>query len=334
MLATRTMPLPLESEHKRSPSIPPVRDANDARDRLLPWGVACDAPTERYGTNFEGKVGTAEVLVCQQHSLRPLDGSAQSQQVLIHYDSIDLGVRSIEVRLDDALLKLPSDLIEPKAASVQPVQSLVKLEKMSGEHISMSIQEIGTGSGSAQREGFESLTPASQREFLGAYLGKVEKQWNATTGPARFSELTLALHWYGTQALPHLTSLMSDEHPRPTAAVLKYLCTHQGVIDPQQALTYLSPAHQELIKGCFDQHRVALPKSYAMLDHLLARDFSDLITSDTRALNAFGNFSEYVAAAVALGPSAREARTALRQTVANKDGFEPKLQALLDQALR
>jgi len=192
---------------------------------------------------------------------------------------------------------------------------------------------VGTGSRQATREGFESLTPASQRELLQAYIDKLALQWGAA--PERLSYLNpAALEWYGPEALPHLTELLSDERPVLGAALLKYLC-FEAPARSEARLDNARPSERswDTMRTCIDRRRADMPRSLAMMDQLLARDLRNLEASDAPALNAFYNFRRDVSYVAALGQDAKEAGRALEAVVAGKDGLSPYLQELVGAAL-
>ena len=282
---------------------------------------------------FRGKVGEVDQLRCQQFSLRPPEGPPQSQQVVIHYDSVDLAVLGVEVRLDDASVTLPEAINTRSADRAAAAQPRLQLETLSGQRFEVLVREVGTGSRQATREGFESLTPASQRDLLQAYLDKLEVQWS--TPPERLSHLSAtSLEWFGPQALPHLDEMLSDDRPVTGAAVLKYLCT-AGVAtnDPPQGNAFRSERYRHAMRSCIDRHRAGMATSIATMDRLLAQDLRDLEASDVRALNAFLDFRTHILYVFALGPDATESGPALTATVAGKDGLAPDLEVLIAAVL-
>lgn len=311
----------------------PLQSAEEAVDRLTRWRFDCGVPRQHYRIEFRGTVGATEKLQCQQFSLRPPGARPQSQQVIVHYDSADLAVLRIEVRLDDESVILPGVFNTRSADRAGAGQPRLQLETRSGQRLEVLMSDVGAGSRQATREGFESLTPASQRDLLAAYLDKQEKQWSSAS--TRLSHLNAAsLEWYGPQALPLLAAMMSDERPLVGAALLKYLCAHVAATrDGATGSSFGSAHYRQALRACFDSYRAGMPASIATVDRLLAQDLRDLEASDARALNAFLDFRIQVLHVFALGPDAKEARAALAATIAGKPGFEPELQALISDAL-
>jgi hypothetical protein len=318
---------------------PPLRDADEAVELLARWRFDCDVPKQHYRVGFRGKTGEVTELRCRQHSLRAPGRPQQSQHVVVRYDTVDLAVLGVEVRLDDATATLTQAINSRKdrdgraggsgAAAPPPLM----LETRSGEKFEVPIGAVGTGSRQATRDGFESLTPASQRELLKAYLDKLAVQWGAA--PGRLSWLTAsALEWYGPEALPHLAELLSDERPVLGAALLKYLC-FESTARSEARLDYALRSERlwETMRTCIDRRRADLPRSLAMMDQLLARDLRSLEASDARTLNAFFDFRRDVFYVAALGVDAKEAGRTLEAVVAGKDGLSPDLRELVAGAL-
>jgi hypothetical protein len=325
----------------RLPTAPraPLRDVDEAVDLLTRWRFDCDAPRQGYSTGFRGRIGAVTELVCRQYSLRTPGRASQSQHVVVRYDTVDLAVLGVEVRLDDATATLSPAFHTRMGGSARPGGSGVAalppllLETRSGEKFEVPISAVGTGSRQATRDGFESLTPASQRELLQAYLDKLALQWGAA--PERLSYLNpAALEWYGPEALPHLTELLSDERPVLGAALLKYLC-FEAPARSEARLDNARPSERswDTMRACIDRRRADMPRSLAMMDQLLARDLRNLEASDAPALNAFYNFRRDVSYVAALGQDAKEAGRALEAVVAGKDGLSPYLQELVGAAL-
>jgi hypothetical protein len=312
----------------------PLTDADDAVERLTRWRFDCEFPKQRYRMGFRGKIAQVDTLRCQQYSLRTLGNRPQSQQVLVYYDSVDLAVLAIEVRLDDSSAMLPQAISTRAADRASASQPRLLLQTRSGDRFEVLISDVGSGSRLATREGFESLTPASQLDLLKAYLYKMELQWGAA--PARLSHLNApALEWYGPQALPQLAGLLSDDRPVQGAALLKHLCADEAATSgAQQGNLPGTEPYAYSMKRCLDRYRGELPGSVSAMDRLLAQDLRDLEASSVQALNALLDFRKHVSYVIALGPDAREAGPALEALVNNKDGFSPDLQALIAEALR
>jgi len=325
----------------RLPTVPPapLRDADEAVELLTRWRFECDAPKQRYSVGFRGKIGEVTESRCRQYSLRTPGRAPQSQHVVVRYDTVDLAVLGIEVRLGDATATLPQVFHTRRDGSARAggdgVLALppLLLETRSGEKFEVPIGAVGTGSRQATRDGFESLTPASQRELLKTYLDKLALQWGAA--PERLSYLNpAALEWYGPEALPHLAELLSDERPVLGAALLKYLC-FEATARSEARLDYALRSERlwDAMRACIDRRRADMPRSLAMMDQLLARDLRILESSDARALNAFFDFRRDVFHVAALGPDAKEASRALEAVVAGKDALSPDLQELVGAAL-
>ncbi len=317
----------------RNVPLEPLQDANDVVERLTRWHFNCPFPKQQYRTSFRGNVGTTEMLVCEQFSLRPLGERPQRQQVVVHYESMDLAILSMEVRLDDASVALPAALHVAKARMATAALPRIQLENKSGERFEILVKDVGVGSRTATLEGFEALTPDSRREILKAYLRKMDAQWERQP-PTHLSYLNpTALEWYGPEAIPVLHEMLSDEVPTVGAALLKYLCAQEATIAKPQDTNALSyRPYRYALQYCYDQRRAALPKSVALMDRLLARNLNDHVSSDVRALNAFGDFRDYILHVIALGPDARESGAALKAVIANKDGLELNLQELIAEA--
>ena len=313
--------------------VAPLKDADEAVDRLTRWRFACETPKLRYRVEFRGKVGEVDQLRCEQFSLRPPEGPPQSQQVLVHYDSVDGAVLGVEARLDDASVMLPEAINTRSADRAAAAQPRLQLETLSGQRFEVLVREVGTGGRQATRDGFVSLTPASQRDLLQAYLDKLELQWS--TPPERLSHLNAtSLEWYGPQALPHLDEMLSDERPVVGAAVLKWLCTEEAAAnDVQQGNRFRSAPYRYAMRSCVDRHRDGKANVIATMDRLLAQDMRDLAASDAGALNAFIDFREYILYVFALGQDAKEAGPALTATVAGKEGLAPDLEVLMAAVL-
>jgi hypothetical protein len=316
-----------------------LRDADQAVDLLTRWQFECDAPKQRYSVGFRGKVGEITESRCRQYSLRTPARPPQIQDVVVRYDTADLAVLGIEVRLDDAMATLSPVFHTPRdgraRAGGSGVAALppVVLETRSGEKFEVPIRSVGTGSRQATRDGFESLTPTSQRRLLQAYFDKLALQWGAA--PERLSYLSVAtLEWYGPEALPLLAELLSDERPVIGAALLKYLC-FEVTARSEARLDYALRSERlwDAMRTCIDGRRADMPRSLAMMDRLLAGDLRILEASDARALNAFFDFRRDVFYAAALGQDAKQAGRALRAVIAGKDGLSPDLQELVAAAL-
>ncbi len=187
------------------PSAPPapLRDADEAVELLTRWRFECDVPNQRYSIGFRGKFGEVTELRCRQYSLRTPGRLPQSQHVVVRYDSVDLAVLGVEVRLDDAPAPLPQAINTRAGGSARAAGSGVAamppllLETRSGEKFEMPSSAVGTGSRQATRDGFESLTPASQVELLKAYLDELALQWG--DAPERF--LTIAACSLGSRRI-------------------------------------------------------------------------------------------------------------------------------------
>jgi len=339
MLRPAAIQQPVSVHHLQAVPPAPLRDANEAVELLTRWRFDCDVPKERYSVGFRGKIGEVTDLRCRQYSLRTPGRAPQSQHVVVRYDSVDLAVLGVEVRLDDATAKLPQASHTRRDGSARAGGSSdaalppLLLETRSGEKFEVPIRAVGTGSRQATRDGFETLTPASQRELLQAYLDKLALQWGAA--PERLSSLTpAALEWYGAEALPHLEELLSDERPVLGAALLKYLClevTARSEARLDHALR--SERLWDTMRACLDRRRADLPASLAMMDQALAGDLRTLEANDARMLNAFLDFRREVFYVAALGPDAKAARRALEAVVDGKDGLSPDLRELVAAAL-
>lgn len=333
MLREATSRQPISMYRLQATPAVPLRDAEAAVELLARWRFECDVPRQRYGIGFRGKTGEVLEARCRQYSLRTTGRAPQGQQVVIRYDSVDLAVLGVEVRLDDATAALSQAIHTRTAASVVVAAPGLLLETRSGERFEMPMSTVGTGSRQATREGFEALTAASQRALLKAYLDKRAVEWGSA--PDRLSYLSAgALEWYGPEALPHLAGLMSDEQPVLGASLLKYLC-FEAVARSEPRMVYSLRSDRALgaMHDCIDRRRADMPRSLALVDQLLAHDLRVLEVSDARALNAFLDFRRDVFYLAVLGPDAKEARRALAAVVAGKDGLSPDLQELVASAL-
>jgi hypothetical protein len=333
MLREATSRQPISMYRLQATPPVPLRDADAAVELLTRWRFECDVPGQRYGIGFRGKSGELSEASCRQFSLRTPGRAPQRQLVIIRYDSVDLAVLGVEVRLDDATAALSQALNTRTAASGVVTAPRLLLETRSGEKFEMPNSAVGTGSREATREGFESLTPASQRELLKAYLEKRALQWGSA--PERLSYLSAgALEWYGPEALAHLAELISDERPVLGAALLKYLCFETVArSEPRPVYSLRSERLWDAMRTCIDRRRAEMPRSLALMDQLLARDLRSLEASDARALNAFFDFRRDALYAAVLGPDAKEAGRALAAVVAGKDGLSPELQELVTAAI-
>jgi hypothetical protein len=306
----------------------PPRDAEALVDQLEQWRFECVAPRRRSTTSFRGNVGKVYETTCQQWSLRVQGTTPQSQQVIIRYDSLDLAVLDVTVRLDGIAAVLTPSLHTPRAASGSTVAPALALETVTGERIDMPWSAIGTGSGKQTREGFLTLTPESQRALVQAYLDKQEQAWGRP--PEKLAQAYLgSLEWYGPDALPHIDALASDERPDLGAAILKYRCL-------EISLPGMSPDGEAATRDmatCIDERRAAMPRSLAVLDRLLANELRTIAGMDAGALNANFDFRRDVMYAIALGPDGKESAAALVEVTAGKQGLEPRLAQLVARAL-
>jgi hypothetical protein len=307
----------------------PLRDADDAVERLTRWRFDCEFPKQRYRSDFRGKRHEVGELLCQHYSLRRPGKPPQSQQVFVYYDRVDLAVLGVQVRLGERTAMLPQEIATRAIDRADAAQPRLRLHALSGESFEVLLAEVGTGSHQATREGLESLTPASQRDLLQAYLDGLERQWG--TAPARLSHLNpAALEWYGPQARPHLQALLADDRPVLGAVLLKHLCADEAAASgapPGQAM------FARAMQSCLDRLRAGMPASIAMLDRLLAQDLLQLQSSSDTALNAFADFRRELVYVIALGADARRAGAALRAIVANRSGLAADLQRLIAEAL-
>lgn len=306
----------------------PARDAEALTDQLKQWRFECEAPQGRFTTSFRGNVGEVLEATCQQWSLRAPGVAPQSQQVVIRYDSLDLAVLDVTVRLDGNAAVLSPSLHTPSVASGETAAPALTLETVTGERIAMPPAAIGMGSGQQTREGFLTLTPESQRALVQAYLDKQAKEWGRP--PEKLSQAYLGkLAWYGPDALPHVDALATDERPELGAAILKYRCFEVN-------LPGMSPdgeAAGRAMAACIDERRAAMPRSLAVLDRLLANELRAIATMDARGLNAFFDFRRDVMYAIALGPDGKESAAALDEVTAGKPGLDPRLAQLVGRAL-
>ena len=306
----------------------PLQDAGAAVDQLRQWRFECEEPSRRFTTSFRGNVGEILEAACQQWSLRVPGTPQQSQQVILRYDSVDLAVLAVSVRLDDEVAALSPVLNTPREARTRAAPSPLTLETLTGERIEMPYNAIGTGSRQQTRDGFLTLTPGSQRALVQAYLEKQVKEWGRV--PGKLSQAYLGkLEWYGPEALPHVDALASDERPELGAAILKYRCLEVNV----PGMRPDGEAAASAMAACIDERRAAMPRSIATLDRLLAEEMRTLATMDARALNAFFDFRRDVVYAIALGPDGTESAKALDAVVAGKEGLDPGLTKLVAAAL-
>ena len=304
------------------------RDAEALVDQLGQWRFECEPPQHRFTTTFRGNVGEVLEATCQQWSLRAPGVVPQSQQLVVRYDSLDLAVLGVTVRLDGKEAALSPALRTPRPAEVGATAPTLTLATIAGERIAMPQGAIGTGSRQQTREGFLTLTPESQRALVHAYLDKQAKAWG--TPPERLSQAYLGtLEWYGPDALPHLDALASDDRPALGAAILRYRCLDAGL----SGTLPVGDAEATAMAACIDVRRATLPRSLAMLDHLLANELHTLAGMETRGLNAFFDFWRDTAFVVALGPDGKESIAALDAVTNGKAGLDPRLAKLVDHAL-
>lgn len=306
----------------------PPRDAEALVDQLEQWRFECVAPRRRSTSSFRGNVGKVYESTCQQWSLRAPGVAPQSQQVIIRYDSLDLAVLNVTVRLDGIAAALTPSLHTPRAAGGGTVTPGLTLETVTGERIDMPWSAIGTGSGQQTREGFLTLTPESQRVLVEAYLDKQVQEWGRP--PEKLAQAYLGkLEWYGPDALPHVDALATDERPDLGAAILKYRCLEVNL----PAMSPDGEVAARAMAACIDERRAAMPRSLAALDRLLANELRTNANMDARALNAFFDFRRDVIYAIALGPDGKESVDALAEVTAGKPGLDPRLAGLVARAL-
>jgi len=321
------------SIYRLAPGAPAsLPDMSAALERLGRWQFQCEVPKQQYSVGFRGKAGQVLELACTQSSLRGEANVPQVQQVVFRYDTIDLAVLQVGVRLDDAAMVLSPAFNTLRDANARATErdrapgapTSLTLETTAGERFEMPRSAIGTGSRQATRDGFAALTPDSQRALVQAYLDK-----QARDAGDKIPYLG-SLEWYGPDALPYLDALVSDERPELGAAIVKYRCfeTTLRSVQPFDA-DRLAP----LMATCIDERRAALPRSIAALDQLLADDMRRLKTSDARALNAFFDFKRDVIYVYALGREGKESAVALEEVVEGKDGLDPGLASLVQAAL-
>jgi hypothetical protein len=310
--------------------VAPLADAQAAVDLLSRWRYDCEQPRRQYAIGFRGRKGEILMARCRQWSLRTSAGEPQSQEIVVRYDSVDLAVLEVSVRLDDAAATLSPALntrIDASARAKEP--PALTLETLAGEKFEMPMSAVGSGSREQTREGFATLTPQSQRVLVEAYLDKQSKDWPGKLTHRSHANLPL-LEWYGPQVQSHLDALIADDPPELGAALVKYMCFDSPLRDiPSGDADRLAQA----MAACIDQRRADLPNTIALMDRLLAADLRGLANMNARALDAFWNFRLEVLEVYALGADAKEAGTALDEVAGGKEGLDPNLARLVQSAL-
>jgi hypothetical protein len=306
----------------------PLPDAQETVDRLARWLFECDPPAQRYTPGFRGREGEVREATCRQWSLRTASRAAQRQEVVLRYDTADLAVLGVAVRLDDASVTLPAferprDLPVAKSGPAGLV-----LETTAGERFEMPWAAVGTGSRDATRAGFVTLTAESQRRLVQAYLDKQAGSW-----PRPLEQLSHAsfgaLEWYGPEALPHVEALLGDERPEVGAALIKYLC-FESPLRMRRGMEDIEIARE--MTACMDRLRARVPRSIEAFDRLLAGNLRTLANMDGRSLDAYLDFRRDVVFVYALGKDGRASGVALDETVAGKE-LSPRLDAMVAAAL-
>jgi len=309
-----------------------IPDMEAALERLGRWHFHCEVPKHQYTVGFRGNAGEVLELACTQSSLQTKAGPPQRQQVVFRYDTVDLAVLQVSVRLDDAAMVLSPAFNTLRDANARAAErdrapgapTSLTLETTAGERFEMPAGAIGTGSRQATRDGFVALTAESQRALLQAYL---DKQSRASAGKLPYLG---ALEWYGPDAMPYLDALASDEQPELGAAIVRYRCFDAILrsvqpFDPERLMPPMA--------ACVDERRATLPRSLSALDRWLAESMRMHATSNARALNAFFDFKRDVMEVYALGREGKESAVALEEAVEGKDGLEPALASLVQAAL-